>query len=116
MYMYIHNVIVKMRNESVCMYSGLCSECTPVKSLSSGSRAGMSTGVNSHVAVVLTIGYWGDELLPLEYNLGVCLSRAQRAHSVDPGRRCSPGKASEHVLHLVTSSVVKCVWNFVIFA
>ena len=40
----------------MCMYSGLCSECTPVKSLSSGSRAGMSTGVNSNVAVVLTIG------------------------------------------------------------
>ena len=41
--LYIHN-------------SGLYSECMPVKSLSSGSRAGMSTGVNSHVAVVLTIG------------------------------------------------------------
>ena len=32
-----------------------------MKSLSSGSRAGMSTGVNSHVAVVLTIGHWGDD-------------------------------------------------------
>ena len=39
-----------------CSYCGLCSECTPVKSLSSGSRAGMSTGVNTNVAVVLTIG------------------------------------------------------------
>ena len=56
----------------------------------------------------------GSILLPLEYNLGICLSQAQRAHSVDPGRRCSPGKASEHVLHLVTSSVVKCAWNFVL--
>ena len=86
-----------------------------MKSLSSGSRAGMSTGVNSHVACCSSVNYGvDDELLPL---VGcICLSRAQRAHSVDPGRRCNPGKASEHVLHLVTSSVVKCVWNFVIFA
>ena len=48
----------------------------------------------------------GSILLPLEYNLGICLSQAQRAHSVDPGRRCSPGKASEHAC--ATSCDLQC--------
>ena len=58
----------------------------------------------------------GWMLLPVEYTFGVCLSRLQRTHSVDPGWRCRPGNVSKHVLHLDTSSAAICAWNFRILA
>ena len=66
--------------------------------------AGYKINKNSDCHNILTCSWEGNGpgSMPLaeEYNLGVCLFRWHRIHSVVGGRSWIPGKDSEHIEHL----------------